>query len=187
MNTFQNKFEARFYFIDDETLRRNLGDTLEYVTELTAISETYSSVVKTGFFKTVIVCTASIIEAILHFYLKKRISRTIYKNDWKYTDIKTFKVISTTPKKEIIMGYREKEVLNLEELIFNDLVKTLHSENLWQPVGLENKVDDLRKKRNKIHLMTLGSLDRAYSKEMVDEIFKTAREVILMVEAGLSN
>jgi HEPN domain-containing protein len=35
--------------------------------------------------------------------------------------------------------------------------------------------------------MTLGSLDRAYSKEMVDEIFKTAREVILMVEAGLSN
>jgi hypothetical protein len=186
MAEFEDQYEARFHFINDPTLRRNLGDALQQVAELTGISEAYEPIVKAGFLKMAIVITASIVEAVLHAYIKTKITHPILKNDWKYGGVKTFEVISETPRKEIITAYREKAPLDLDNLEFNDLIKILHDEELWQNGELEKKVDDLRKKRNNIHLMTLGRIDREYSKEMVDEIFSTARKVILMVEESLN-
>lgn len=183
---FEDQYEGRFHFIEDTTLRRNLGDALSQVAELTAVSEAYEPMVKAGFLKMAIVFTASIVEAVLHFYVKRKIAHSIWRNDWKYTGIKTFETISERPKKEIIMAYREKEILDLNDNVqFKDLIQILHDDNLWPHTALEEKVHDLRKKRNNIHLMALGRIDREYSKQMVDEIFNTAREVLLMVEEGL--
>lgn len=185
MAEFEDQYEARFHFINDPTLRRNLGDALQQVAELTVISEGYDSIVKAGFLKMAIVITASIVEAVLHAYIKTKVTHPILKNDWKYTEVKPFTTVSEAPRKEIVMAYREKAALNLDDLQFNDLIKILHDEKLWGNANLERKTDELRKKRNNIHLMTLGRIDREYSKEMIDEIFSTAREVLLMAEEGL--
>lgn len=185
MTEFEDQYEARFSFVDNATLRKNLGDALRQVAELTVISEAYEAVVKSGFLKMTIVLTASIIEAVLHFYVKNKISHPILKRDWRYSGEKLFEIVVESPRKEIVTAFREKELLDLDNLQFNDLIKILHDEKLWTNQELERKVDDLRKKRNNIHLMTLGRIDREYSKEMVDEIFSTAREVLHMVEGGL--
>ena len=65
---------SNFAFVTDKILRENLDVAFEHVTDLLSLSESnsYSSLAKSSFRKTIIIYTASIIEALLLYFLKKK-------------------------------------------------------------------------------------------------------------------
>lgn len=72
---------SHFIFIGDKILRKNLDIALDYIVELIALSKSKSykdkPVLISSFRKSIVIHTASIIEASLFWKLKQKIKRTI--------------------------------------------------------------------------------------------------------------
>lgn len=71
--------ESNFSFVTDEVLRVNLDVTFRHLIELLSLSESdkYSETLKSSFRKMVIIYTASIVEALLLWILKRGEERGI--------------------------------------------------------------------------------------------------------------
>jgi hypothetical protein len=185
-----NIYEKRFFFITDDILRKNMGYALQHSTELVAILDKYPRAVRSSFYKTIILHTASIIEAALHFCLRKTFTGKPEIERWKYIEIKTLHTFDDTKsntKKEVIAGIRFKKCIDLNNLVdfknINDICKKeeVFSEKTY------NDVEKIRILRNKQHLISLTTKDRGYNKKTLNAVFKTAKTILDIVEKRLKN
>jgi hypothetical protein len=167
----------RFSFVDDKILRKNLNNTFNHILNLiTVIEGTKSDLAKSSFRKTVIIYTASIIEALLLWRIKKEVrgSKIELSNFWKYHEIRVLHKISDS--EEIIAGKRILEKKSIDKL---DLVRTIDSCFKYKIIDktLYRKLNSIRKMRNNLHIGNMEIIDKQYSDEDLEMVFSVAREV----------
>ncbi|HBV01120.1 MAG TPA: hypothetical protein DEF00_01845 [Candidatus Taylorbacteria bacterium] len=177
--------EANFAFVTDTVLQRNLDITFEHLIELLSLSESgrYTETLKSSFRKTVIVYTASIVEALLLWTLKQKTSEEALAK--RQTIFKVSKVIyEINATERIVLGKDEVKVekcrfekLNLDQV--NDLCKEhgIISDSMFKDV------DRVRVLRNRLHISTLPKVEEDYSKSDLEFVFSVARTVKNLAKA----
>jgi hypothetical protein len=142
-------------------------------------------------FKNIILNTAAIVEGALHHLLKqliedKRIDpeKILTKED-KYSNKK---ILYTTEDGTEICGIHIKKVpaklrpnTNFQEINRACKRAELLSDEFF------GEVEELREKRNKIHLAGLKKEDDLFGKRDIQNAFKTAKKVLDLVEDRLEN
>ena len=168
-----------FPSVDDEVLRENIEITFDHLVELLSLSEwpNYTETLRSSFRKTVIIYTASIIEALLMLTLKK--NKTEDELSEAHPIFKVDKVIYEINSVErIVLGRNEVKTdkcrfdrLNLDQV--NDLCKKhgIISKAVF------DRVDKVRMLRNRLHISTMKVIERDYSKQDLEFVFSVAREV----------
>ncbi|MBU4480434.1 hypothetical protein KKG48_03270 [Patescibacteria group bacterium] len=170
--------KSHFSFIDDVALRTNLDVVFDHIVELTTISDQYKSVLRSSFKKTIIIYTASIIEALLLWLLKKEIknSEIELKDVWKYNDIKVIYKLTDGSSCEVVAGIRKKEVKKLNNLDFFAVSRFCLDHNIITRNTFDN-VDKVRKLRNKLHIGGLANIDRKYTDKDLKFVFGVAKDI----------
>lgn len=172
-------FVSHFSFIDEPILRENLDISFNHLVELLSVSESdeYDDVSKSSFRKTIIIYTASIIEALLMWILKNK--KSSEELDKKYPDIKITKSIyKINEAEEIILV---KHVVKIEKCKFEklnlDQIKGLCTDHGLITHAMSQNVNKVRQLRNRLHISTLSRVEKDYSKDDLEFVFSVAAEV----------
>lgn len=185
--------EERFEFIENKTLRTNLAISFQYVIFLITLEEevTLQGPISYSIFKNIILNIASIIEGSLHHLLntlikQKRINaKEVMSKEDVYANKK---VLYKTDDGTEICGvhFKRKPVklrLNTNFIEINRACKRakILDNELFQ------EVEEIRDKRNKIHLAGLTKVDDFYEKIDIQKALDTASSVLKLVEGHLNN
>ncbi len=174
-----------FNFIKDPVLRENLQITLSHTINLIALREDLKlkGVARSSFTKTAIIYIASIIEALLLWKLKKKLggkTEVELKKKWVYKNPKVVYIIEENPLKEIVCCIRQREVKKLNKLDFYQINRLcLNYEIISKP--LFNKVDKVRNLRNRLHIGSLKTIERGYTKKELAFSTSVLEEVLQIV------
>lgn len=170
---------SSFPFVDDAILRENLDIAFDHLTELAYLCETpkYNPVLKSSFRKTTIIYTASIIEALLLWLLKKRINEVDLKKETKIFQISK-DIYKINSEEKIVLG---KEVIKIESIKFSKLnlgeINVLCRSNGLIVDKMFKDVDRVRELRNRQHIGNLEVVEKDYTKTDLEFVFSVAREV----------
>lgn len=183
-----DQLEKRFDFIGNDILRSNIAIAFQYVYFLISLDEKgkVRGPIIHSIYKNIILYTASIVESCIHYTLKEHIdcgicdSTGIMPSDWKFKDIKELYVISEDEKIVGAMKYRSHEKMQ-NNTQFKSLNEAAKKAKLFDQ-SLFEKAEELREKRNKIHLAGLEQVDDYYDRKTVDEVFGIATEIIEKIE-----
>lgn len=171
--------QSSFPFVTDEVLRANLDSTFRHLVELFTLSESakYSDAIKSSFRKTTIIYTASVIEALLLWMLKR--SKCEEELAKRQTIFAVAKVIyEINPVERIVLGREEQktEKFRFDKLNL-DQVNALCKEHGIISESVFKDVDEVRKLRNRLHISTLAAVEQDYTKKDLEFVFSVARTV----------
>jgi hypothetical protein len=184
-----NILERRFSFIKNDALRANIALAFQHIIFLIVVIEqeqAEGTTIGSSAHKSMIIYTATIVEGCLHYCVQEYVeagkvrSSDIAKVDWvpenqkKLYEISDGEYVCGAVMKKKTEPYNEK--LHFQEL--NRLCKRIGI--LTEP--LFEVVEDIREKRNKLHLAGLGEFDSVYSKKDVQSVFENARAITDRVE-----
>jgi len=185
--------EERFKFIENKTLRTNLSISFQYVIFLITLEEevTLQGPVSYSIFKNIVLNTASIIEGSLHYLLdtlikQKQIdSEKIMSKEDIYSNKK---VLYTTDDGIEICGvhFKKKSAKLKTNTNFIEINRACKRAKILND-ELFKEVEELRDKRNKIHLAGLTNVDDFYEKKDIQKAFDTASKILTLVEGRLEN
>lgn len=174
----------RFSYISSKVLQSNLGRALEHIAHLLSLTESESyktkSLLISSLRKTIIIHTASIIEALLLWKLKQKIvgRKVKLSEEWKYFEIVVLH--KDDESREIIAGKRKSEVKSVDKLDFLRIIELCFKHKIV-PRKLSDELHAIRKLRNRLHLGGLKEMERKYKKEDLifafDVLIKTERRV----------
>lgn len=183
--------EARFAFIDNETLRQNVVIYFRYIIFLLNASEEENvGSLKYTLYKDIIIFTASIVESLLLHsvkrevllgrvdekvmgYGKKSIQIGKVHEEYLERDGETVEVIKTS--KYLKLGSKDR-------LDFKDINNAAKEAKMLTAKQFK-QAESLRSNRNTIHLQTLTkNSDDYFTKESVDEAFTCAHDIIDALE-----
>lgn len=188
------KFVKRFSFVNDPLLQLNLGICLQYVVFLLSIyeEEKITGTVKNSIAKDIVFYTASIIEALSHYWLQILVEEEGFDIDVLIPPSKEYKSIRTKhiffdDNYERIFLCREVSKKNdvHGELKFVDILKALkRSEKIDEK--LYRKLNKVRSARNKIHIRSLRESDKdIFTKGYIKESFDITKTLIQRIEKEL--
>jgi hypothetical protein len=158
--------------LNDETLRANI----EWHIELIAIQIEHAKNVKgrarSGYYKIATILAASIVEAILHGLLIRKLGAdgVILTGEKEVYECHPLpkKFYPDTGEDELVIGKRRPEKIKIaRNPDFAVLNNTCFKEKVFSK-RLFKKVDSVRKMRNKIHIQGLTYVDRSYTKNNVE-------------------
>jgi hypothetical protein len=180
--------ENRFSFIENVVLRENVAIKMQYVVFLVSLEEEYilPGASTYSLFKTIIVFTASIVEAVIHYKLKQMIDQgLVNEKDIMPTDTKLSlqkKYLKLEDGREICGIIKATKPMKLNDTqSFTNLNKAAKKSGLFTKV-LFDYAEEIRKSRNRIHTFSLKSVDDTYTKKEIDEIFKKTSIIIERIE-----
>ena len=171
------ELELSFPFVKNDTLRANLAINLQYIFFLIQTEEenTLPGAVSYSLFKNIILYTTSIIEGILVYSFtvgleKKAIDESrAMKSSTKFRDIKTIYKIDKS--NQIIAGRKEKSYEKFtRRTSFVDVIQAAKTVKMID-TKLAGEINDLREKRNKIHLAGLEIVDDYYDRKEINKAF----------------
>lgn len=178
----------RFIFVKNEILRENIAIKMQYIVFLVSLEEEYElpGAVTYSTFKTIIIFTASIIEALINYKLHELIKedkideKKIMSKNEKLSIVKEFQKISET---EEICGIKKTtKIKKLSERIdFQELNRAAKRSKLFTET-IFTKAEKIRETRNKIHPYALKEVDDKYTKNEINNIFAIASEIIERIE-----
>lgn len=184
--------EKRFWFVKNKTLRTNLAIAFQYIIFLIALTEDTKlpGSVLYSIYKNIIIYTASIVEGILHYILSQQIKnrtideKKIMPSENKYRNVKVLYEIQETQENVIgaICGKKIERLKNNTQ--FQTIIRACRKSKILDKDMYEN-VEELRKKRNKVHLSGLIEVDDYYDKDTIKIAFRTAKNIIEKAEAIL--
>jgi len=160
-----------------------LRANIEWHIQLIAIQVRHAEKVKgrarSGYYKLATLLIASIVEAIVHALLVRKlgIDGVISTGDYETYEC------SPLPKKfcpqdDLVICKRRKEEIKLRKNPdFAILNHTCLKEQLFSKSFL-NKVESVRKIRNKIHIQGLGHIDRSYTKNSVEKLSEVMNNLL---------
>lgn len=175
---------SNFYFIRDLVLRQNLDDALNHVVTLLpfAESKTYNETAKSSFRKTIIIYTASIIEALLFHVVDLELNEeALSTSSWEILNKKTLHRVSDNH--EIIAGdYKIKvKKIKKDKLNFGNICDILRDNRiLTEP--LLGEVNIIRELRNSQHIGPTKKV-KSFSKKDLENAFSVASDVKNFVKA----
>lgn len=173
---------SRFFFVNNQTLRENLDTVFNQIIGAVVLSESVAQdsdkeLELQIFYKYCVNSTASIVEALLYHYLQRFFSiNSLPSKSFKYKNPKVY----TVDGLEIAISTREKEIIQLPQVPFEQIIRYYEEEWYLNTDAIE-KLDALRKQRNKMHLQWLVDIHKC-SKEDVDLAFSTAKIVVKLGE-----
>jgi len=174
------KKSSNFPLVDDLILRRNLDLVFDYIVELISISESnkYEDAIIGSFRKTIIIYTATIIEALLLWKLKEKVKGNVIEleEDWKYKDVRKIYTIEENPLEEIIWCKRIKET-EKKKISKLNLIETNRLCKKYKIITKSdfNSVEKVRDLRNRLHIGGLKKLEKGYTKDDLEFVFKVAK------------
>lgn len=170
--------ESHFIFVLDNVLRKNLDIAFDYTVELVIISNSYlKKEIRSSFRKTIIIYTASIIEALLVLSFKKKIkTEKVTLEDWQYKDIRLIHKISENPAEEIIWGRRSREIKKLKNLDFCRISRLCLKHKIVTK-KIFSDLEKVRKLRNRLHIGGLETIEKDYRKRDIEFVFGVAKNV----------
>ena len=174
---------SNFTFVQNKILRRNLDETFDHILILLPFleSNTYNEPAKSAFRKTIIIHTASIIEALLFHILDTRLSEEdLTDYVWKLKDKKVLHVIDDTH--QIVAGDFQKEgkPFDKRKLNLGQISSILKDKKILEK-SLYKKVDEIRILRNGQHIGPDTDI-KEYVKEDLEKAFAVASEVKVFTE-----
>ncbi len=181
-------FEERFDFIQNETLKSNLAISLQYIVFLIKAEAELEIIgaVEYSIFKNIIQYTASVIEGVLHYGLEIALDKGLVEEHKIMPKAESFserKLLHQIDKATKIEGV--KSVKKHEKFKKNTQFKTVcdaYKKGRLIDSDLIKGINELRNKRNKIHLAGLTKVENYYSKNDINEAFAVATKVIEEVE-----
>ena len=170
---------SNFPFISNAILRENLDVTFAHVLALLALSKSaeYSLKLQSSFRKTVIIYTASIVEALLLWMLKQAKSEEELAK--RQAVFKITKIIyEINPVERIVLGKNKTKIEKCRfEKLNLDQVNDLCQEHGVISDSLFKDVDKVRALRNRLHISTLTKVETDYSISDLEFVFSVARTV----------
>ena len=167
-----------FNFVDDPPLRKRVEGVRNDIVALGGLLRKQNkSEVKSCLRKTIIIYTASIIEALLLWKLKKEIEsdKVVLSSEWKYLDLKKF---YATDEFELIAGKRKQEVKKIDDLDFNRMIDVCEKYEAIKSAKLTKDLHKVRKLRNELHIGGIATIRKTYTqndlKFVLDTLEKTA-------------
>jgi len=175
-----------FEFVDDTVLRSNIEVAFEHILELTTISESKNfgkTIAVSSFSKTIIIHIGAIVEALMHWKLKKRCSTDKLEliNEWVYPDLKILFEINES--EQIIAGKRKSEKRDVDRLEFLQIIRLCEKHSIIKSKTLLRDVDKIREYRNKQHIGGLAGIERKYSRRTLNFCFNTVVRVVKEVSS----
>ncbi|MCX6717740.1 MAG: hypothetical protein NTU76_03650 [Candidatus Taylorbacteria bacterium] len=179
---------SNFSFVTDPIIKENLDTTFDHLLELLSLSESpvYPLNLRSGFRKTIIIYTASIIEALLFWMLRERKTEEEIAED--EIEFKIIKIIyEINDDERIVLGKdcKKKNRYKFEKLNLNQINDLCQKNNLISK-DIFNKVDKVRILRNRLHISTLKTVENEYSKTDLEFVFSVAREVKDVVGSNIN-
>ncbi|WOK05472.1 hypothetical protein [Imperialibacter roseus] len=183
--------EERFRFIDNKILRTNISISFQYVIFLITLEEevTLQGPVSYSIFKNIVLNTASIIEGSLHHLLDTLIKRKLLDSEKILTKEEVYSnkkiLFKTDDGMEICGIHLRKKPTNLKtNTSFIEINRACKRARILDDELFE-EVEELRDRRNKIHLAGLAKVDDFYEKKDIQQAFKTASKILKLVEERL--
>jgi len=186
-------FVQRFHFIKNEILKSNLAISMQYIAFLVKTEAEFETTgaVEYSIFKNIIQYTASVIEGVLHYGLEIALAKGIVEEHRIMPKAESFperKLLHQIDKLTKIEGV--KCVKKHEKFKKNTQFKTVcdaYKKGKLIDNELIKNINDLRDKRNKIHLAGLTKVENYYTKNDINEAFEVANKVIKEVEEIVLN
>lgn len=170
---------SHFLFIKENSLRTNLDITLDHISHLLGLAESklyqHKTLLVSSLRKTIIIHTASIIEALLLWELKQQVSakKIELSDEWKYQDIKIIHKFNQS--EQIVAGKRKKELKALDQLDFVRIIDLCYKHKVVEKRIFEN-LNKVRKLRNKLHLGNLRGVEKLYTPSDLKFVFQIAKK-----------
>lgn len=171
---------SNFPFVSDSILRSNLDLSFDHIVDLLTLSESDQykgkQLLISSLRKTIIIHTASIIEALLLWKLKQisGSGKIQLPNEWKYREIKVLYAIDSS--EEVIAGIRKREEMSIDRIDFVKITSLCEKHGIITEEKQKN-VDKVREFRNRLHLGGLSEMEKEYKKEDLEFCFKVASQV----------
>lgn len=174
---------SNFPFVSDKILQSNLDLAFAHIVDLLALSESdqYKGEEKKllvgSLRKTIIIHTASIIEALLLWKLKQfcKTEKIEMDEDWRYPDIRILYKISDS--EEVFAGTRKKQKQDIDRLDFIKITLLCKAYKIVNSDELKSEIDRVRELRNKLHLGGLAEIEKKYSRKDLEFCFNVAKRV----------
>lgn len=178
---------SNFPFITNRILQYNLDLSFAHIVDLLTLqeSEQYKGREKRllveSIRKTIIIHTASIIEALLLWKLKQycKTEKIEMVGDWKYFDI--YNLYKINESEEIIAGKRKKEKTDMNRLDFIKITLWCRKYKIINTEEFKKEIDTVRELRNRLHIGSLEEIEKEYSKKDLEFCFSVAKKVKEMV------
>lgn len=172
-----------FSFVKNTVLEENLNVAFNHILTLIPLSESKAigHLEKSSFHKTIIIYTASIIEALLFYIVCEKCSKNdLDINTWEIKNIKDIFVIDQSRK--IIGGEYElkKSTTQLDKMNLGDINNFLFGKKLINK-GLFSDIDKVRILRNDQHFGP-HQIVKEYSKADMEFVFSVAKDVKSLVK-----
>ncbi len=172
--------ESNFPFIRKTILRQNIDEIFNHIVILLSFveSENQEQFIKSAFRKTIIIHTASIIEALLFYIIdiefsEERIAQ--HYSTWKCENIKD--IYKINEKHKIIAGeyIKKKGNVKKDKMNLGGIVSFLQDKKIINK-ELSEKIHIIRRLRNEQHIGTHKSVKK-YSNRDLEIAFSVASDV----------
>lgn len=174
--------QERFKFIKNETLRKNINIVFSDIVDFTTIIGSYEENIQNNIRRAIILYTAAIIEALLHHLVEELVKPLEFSENewvWEKGDPHVYK---KSKDSEIIIGTRRKKKKKITKTTQFQAINQIALENEIVSKKLYEEIEDVRKLRNGIHLISLQDIENKYSKELLNKVFETARKLVKIAE-----
>ena len=164
---------------DTDTLRATINWHIELIAVQISHAQKVKGRARSGYYKMATILGATITEGLVHAILKKKLGADAIISTGK----KITYECQPLPKKfstgdELVIGRRKDEKIELKKNPdFSILNNTCLREGFFTE-RVFNKVEKVRKMRNKIHLQGLSHIDRSYTLNNVREVSGTVDALI---------
>ena len=166
-----------FPFVDNNALRANLDTAIQHTAELVAIADNYDKILSSSFRKTIIINTASIIEALLQWKLKNKVKaeKIELSQEWKFYDVKILHKISAS--EEVVGAKRRRGKKQVSKLDFVRIIDLCVKHKIVTN-QFSKELHKVRELRNRLHLGGLEEVEREYTKKDLNFVFGVVEGVI---------
>jgi len=178
-----------FSFIDDEILRKNLEQISSHIRNLQFLTVlgTYPSQEHSSFCKTIIIYIAAQIEAVLLWYLKHHKTEQECANTERNFRVDQH-IYQLSDTERIVRG---RDISQTQKFKFSyvNLAQLIHLCTYFEllPEHLADRIQKIRKLRNRQHIGGLDIVDQDYTETDVDSALQISEEVIEYVKNQVSS
>ncbi len=171
--------ESNFPFVRNSVLRENLDRVFNLILELITLVESggHDPLTKSGLRKTIVIYTASIIEALLLFCLEEKKPQGGYVRTQKEFKISK-RLYQTDAGEEIVVGHDVEQSVSIKLDKMNlDQATKLSFEHKIISKALAKRINEVRDMRNRQHLTGMDAVDKDYTERDLAFVFEVAKEV----------
>jgi hypothetical protein len=176
-----------FDFVSDTTLRSNIEEVNDLIFELLirSVSTDYQDKPRlvSSLRKTIIIHTATIVEAVLLWKLKQfHSSNEISLDDeWDYKDIHHIHDLSNSSE-QIVWCKRKLVKKRLDRLDFLHITRLCEKHAILRGDRLIADVNRIRELRNKLHIGGLTEIDQEYKSKDLEFCFSVLKRTKRLIE-----